>query len=545
MPRLALYREERPRSFAEVVGQPHITRTLKNALVAQRLSHAYLFAGPRGTGKTSVARILAKAVNCHALQGGEPCDACTACTAIIEGRSLDIIEIDAASNRGIDEIRDLRDKVKYAPVDLKCKVYIIDEVHMLTEPAFNALLKTLEEPPAHAMFVLATTEPHKVPVTIRSRCQRHDFHRLALGEMVERLQEVCRRHAFNVETAALVAVARQAEGGMRDALSLLDQLAAYAEPDQPIALADALAVLGAAPVDRFLSLARALGDADAGGALLQLDALLREGKDLRQFVRDFIGHLRDLLLLRVAEGQNILDLPTQMVDLLQDQARSLDRDWLMRAVETLAGLENDLRYSTNPRLLVEVALVRLCSAPSPVPAQAAPAPARAPSPRVTAAPAQTATFVPEPEAAAPAARAASPPPVMASPPAAPPAPASDELRRVREAWADVLQLFATTERAKPMQPFVRQAQPHLVNGRTLVLGFAPTPEGRTAHDRIAGKPVWVQRALVKVGLPEYQISCAFVADNPAPTAGAGQDLVSLLRERMGEDVPMEIKEEDD
>jgi len=285
LPHLALYREFRPQRFAEVVGQQHITRTLLNALIQKRLHHAYLLSGPRGTGKTSVARILAKAVNCLDPNQGEPCNACTACISIISEETMDVIEIDAASNRGIDEIRDLRERVRYAPADLKRKVYIIDEVHMLTEPAFNALLKTLEEPPEHVMFVLATTERQKLPVTIVSRCQCFDYHRLSTQEIMDRLSSVCSVHEVTILPEAAAAIARQAEGGMRDALSLLEQVMAFSE-DKQITIADTLHVLGSAPLDEFINLDRALLKADIGSALLLLDRLVRQGKDLRQFVRD-------------------------------------------------------------------------------------------------------------------------------------------------------------------------------------------------------------------------------------------------------------------
>lgn len=358
MAHLALYREFRPQRFADVVGQPHITRTLRNALIQNRLHHAYLLSGPRGTGKTTVARILARAVNCLNPQDGEPCNECNACRGIITGETMDVIEIDAASNRGIEEIRDLRDKVKYAPADLQFKVYIIDEVHMLSEPAFNALLKTLEEPPAHVLFVLATTEKHKLPVTIVSRCQCFDYHRLATPEIINRLCEVCQAYNFTAAPEAMAAIARQAEGGMRDALSLLDQVMAYSIDGQ-ITVDDTLHLLGSTPLDHFLKLDDHFTAGNVGGALLLLDALVRQGKDLRQFVRDYLAHLRDLLLTKVHSGDSVLDLTAQALEALKSRAAAIQQTHILGAIKLFGQLENDMRYSASPRLLVEVALIRV------------------------------------------------------------------------------------------------------------------------------------------------------------------------------------------
>lgn len=358
MAHLALYREYRPQRFSEVVGQEHITRTLRNALVQGRLHHAYLLSGPRGTGKTTVARILAKAVNCLNPQDGEPCNECAACRRITSGEALDLIEIDAASNRGIDEIRDLRDKVNFAPVELKYKVYIIDEVHMLTEPAFNALLKTLEEPPPHVLFILATTEKQKLPITILSRCQAFDYRRLSVDEIVGRLQEVCARQGLKASPEALTAIARHADGGMRDALSLLDQVMAYAAEGE-ITLDMTLAVLGSAPLDQFLALDDALLRGDVGAALLWLDEMVRAGKDLRQLVRDYLAHLRDLLLVKLEAGARVLGLPPEVLEQMRARAEPFAEGQLIRAIRLLGQAESDLRLSPSPRLLVEVALIRL------------------------------------------------------------------------------------------------------------------------------------------------------------------------------------------
>lgn len=525
MTRLALYREERPQTFAEVVGQEHVTRTLKNARAAGRLSHAYLFAGPRGTGKTSIARILAKSINCLQPEHGEPCDRCQPCQLIRQGLTMDVIEIDAASNRGIDEIRDVRDKVKYSPTELRKKVYIIDEVHMLTEAAFNALLKTLEEPPDHVVFILATTEAHKVPVTIRSRCQRYDFHRLEPGQTVQRLRQVCQKYGFQVEDDALFALARQSEGGMRDALSLLDQLTAFVEGGRAITLADALTVLGAASLDRFLALDGAVRRGQPGNALLLLDDLVRQGKDLRQFVRDYLAHLRDLLMLKVAGGA-VLELPAATHQQLQDEAGQFDQAQLLAMIKVLATLENDMRLSTNPRLLVEVALIRICE---PVPAVSA------------VPPAPGGDWIPAAAARGGAPRGA---PVGQVTPGATTSDTSQVVEAVRRSWPEIVALFGSSTQSKPYQVWVQQARPHRVDGRTLVLGFPANAEGRTAKDMLERKVKWVEHALKKVGLPEYQVRFDLLAEEaPVPQPGAGPDLLGLIKQRLG-DVPIEVKEDE-
>jgi len=359
---VALYREWRPQTFAEVVGQEHITRTLQNAVRLGRLGHAYLLAGPRGTGKTSVAKILAKAANCTERgDSPDPCNQCPSCGRINSGASVDVLEIDAASNRGIDEIRELRDKVKYAPAESKRKVYIIDEVHMLTNEAFNALLKTLEEPPGHALFILATTDPQKIPLTVLSRCQRFDFHRLSAAQIQARLEEVAGKGKLQVDERALALVARAAEGGLRDALSLLDQLVAFC--GNTIQLEDALAALGLAPSELLADMALALARRDATTALRLVDQVMRQGKDIRQFLRDLMGFLRNALLLQVCgDGdQSLVDAAPADLGLLGQAAGELSGDRLPAILATLAETESELKWSSQPRLLVELALVKLCS----------------------------------------------------------------------------------------------------------------------------------------------------------------------------------------
>ena len=350
----ALYRKWRPQTFDQVVGQEHITRTLRNAIAAGRISHAYLFTGPRGTGKTTTARLLAKAVNCLDPDLAQrPCDHCAICDAITQGRLLDLVELDAASNRGIDEIRDLRDKIRFSPGEGKYKVYIIDEVHMLTEPAFNALLKTLEEPPPHAIFVLATTDPQKVPATIVSRCQRFDFRRLTLAEITSRLQEIVADEGLSAEPDALTLIARQATGAMRDAESLLDQLAASGGE---ITLALAQSTLGAGPIEIISAVAEGLADADTARGLDAINRALDRGADARQLARQITEHLRQLMLLKVG-GDKQADIPAEQRPARESQAARLQVSQLVRAVKLFNQAASDLRSSWQPQLPLELAYI--------------------------------------------------------------------------------------------------------------------------------------------------------------------------------------------
>ena len=354
----ALYRVYRPQRFEDVVGQEHVTITLRNALREGRLSHAYLFNGPRGTGKTSAAKIMSKAVNCEQPQAGEPCNQCDTCRAITDGSVTDVLEIDAASNRGVEEIRDIRDKVKFAPSDVKYKVYIIDEVHMLTTEAFNALLKTLEEPPAHVIFILATTEPHKLPATIISRCQRFDFHRIPLQVMVNLLKRICQSQGVQVEEQALTLVAKMAEGGARDALSLLDQAISYGS--DVVRAADVMQITGTIAQSYFSVLAGHILEQDVAQVMEQFDQVMVQGKDPEQFLHDFLYYYRDMLLYKTAPQLEEVVERTLIDDQFSQMAQQHTLPDLYAKIEICNQALAQLKWSTYARVLVELTLVKLC-----------------------------------------------------------------------------------------------------------------------------------------------------------------------------------------
>lgn len=365
----ALYRKFRPASFEEVKGQDPIVTTLRNQIKAGRIGHAYLFTGTRGTGKTSVAKIFARAVNCEHPVDGSPCGQCETCKAIAAGTSMNVIEIDAASNNGVDNIREIVDEVSYSPTEGRYKVYIIDEVHMLSIGAFNALLKTLEEPPSYVIFILATTEVHKIPITILSRCQRYDFKRISIDTVAARLKELVTVEGIDAEDKALKYIAKAADGSMRDGLSLLDQCIAF-HIGQTLTFDKALDVLGAVDTGVFSELVRAVMDRSVVSCMQILESIVLQGRELSQFVLDFTWYLRNLLLLKASysEGdpsemkamEDILEVSSDNLIRLKEEASMLETDSLLRYIRIMSELSGQLRYASSKRILIEIALIKLC-----------------------------------------------------------------------------------------------------------------------------------------------------------------------------------------
>lgn len=357
---MALYRKWRPSEFEDVKGQEHIVKTLRNQIIHDRVGHAYLFCGTRGTGKTTIAKLFAKAVNCENPVEGSPCGECAMCKAIASQSSLNVIEIDAASNNGVDNIREIRDEVNYSPTEGKYKVYIIDEVHMLSPGAFNALLKTLEEPPSYVIFILATTEAHKIPITILSRCQRYDFRRITIDTISDRLQELMEKEKIEVEEKAIRYVAKAADGSLRDALSLLDQCIAF-HLGETLTYDMVLEVLGVVDVEQFQNLVEAMEERNTKKVLERIDNIVWQGKELGQFVLDFTWYLRNLLMLKVADGkEELLEVSKEKQEVMFEMSKKLSEEDLMRYIRILSELSGEMRYSANKRVLLEVAMIKMC-----------------------------------------------------------------------------------------------------------------------------------------------------------------------------------------
>ena len=356
----ALYRKFRPTTFEDVKGQDAIVKTLKNQIETGRIGHAYLFCGTRGTGKTTVAKIFARAVNCEHTKEGSPCGECDTCRSIAEGRAMNVIEIDAASNNGVENIREIREEVSYRPTEGKYKVYIIDEVHMLSTGAFNALLKTLEEPPEYVIFILATTEVHKIPVTILSRCQRYDFKRISMDVISDRLRELIDIEGMDAEDKAIRYIAKMADGAMRDALSLLDQCTAFYIGEK-LTYENALEVLGAVDTDVFGQLFSSLADRDVKSVIKTIDELVMQGRDISQLTADFTWYLRNLLLVKTSDDmEEVLDVSKETLDRMQEEAKKIEVEELIRFLRVFSELGNQIKFASQKRVILEVACIKLC-----------------------------------------------------------------------------------------------------------------------------------------------------------------------------------------
>lgn len=354
----ALYRQYRPKTFDEVLGQKHITTTLKNQIQKDNIGHAYLFSGTRGTGKTSTAKILSRAVNCIDLKDGNPCNVCEMCRGIMDESIMDVIEMDAASNRRIDDIRDLREKVIYPPSRTRYKVYIIDEVHMLTPEAFNALLKTLEEPPKHLIFILATTEPEKLPQTILSRCQRFDFKRVSTNDMTKRMEMIASDLSVDIDERVLNLIARSSDGAMRDALSLLDQCISFSE--DKIIYEDAISILGITDNDKILNLGDSIINRDLKAALLEIDSIIQDGKDMHQFIKDITHHFRNLMIAKTTKNpSDLIEIDEETLNRYIDQASRVELEFILKSLDILATSDEKAKWSTQARIILEMAIIQI------------------------------------------------------------------------------------------------------------------------------------------------------------------------------------------
>ncbi|MBN1953418.1 MAG: DNA polymerase III subunit gamma/tau [Anaerolineae bacterium] len=519
----ALYRRWRPQTFEQMVGQEHVVRTLRNALASGRTHHAYLFAGPRGTGKTTTARLLAKAVNCLAEEPGDrPCNACAICRAVNEGQLIDLIEIDGASNTGVDDVRELRERVGYRPNEARYKVYVIDEVHMLSTNAFNALLKTLEEPPPHVIFVLATTEPQKILPTILSRCQRFDFRRIALNDIVARLEYLAEQEGIDVQSEALTLIARQATGSLRDAESLLDQLAAYT--DGGITVEVVRAALGTGDEEAVAALADSLADRDMARGLTIINEAVDQGADPRQFARQVAEHLRALLLTRLGSDATLLHVVNSQREVFQAQAARFSPHQLARLVRLFTQAAVEGKAAWQPQLPLELAFVEAAlpdaepppspagTGPSlPAPAQRRPAPGQHPARQARAAAARTPSPPQRAQPGEPAVHAGRPEEAEL-----PPASAPLLLEEIQARWADLLSAVRPFNLS--LEALLRSGQPVGVEGDTLLIGFMHDFHKSKVQD--ASSRRIVEQALGKLLGQSLSVRCVMIRpgqqQEPAP-----------------------------
>ncbi len=512
--RRALYLRYRSQKFSELVGQEPVARTLRNAIASGQVAHAYLLTGPRGTGKTSTARLIAKAVNCLQPKDGEPCDSCENCVAIRGGRFLDLIEIDAASNRSIDDVRDLRERVRFAPTSGRYKVYVIDEVHQLSADAFNALLKTLEEPPAHVIFVLATTEAHKVPATIVSRTQRFDLRRIPHRQIVETLRGICRREGFRCEDAALQSIARHASGSLRDAESILDQVATFAAG--MVTQQEVADLLGLADVEEVSQLFDALAANDAARAVALVEKLVDDGRDLREFTRRAMEHARALVVAHTT-GRAPSEVGEQVAAVLERQATAFALPRLARVVRRLTEVDLQLKYGETTSLALELAIAELCADGAPPPPRAAEAgPTRSATPPLS----RPTTKAQEPARVVDLARRRAETRAGAAENAEPPA---YLLESVVAVWAEVVARF----RAKSIgiAAHLAQAEPVGMQGPVLVVSFP----NEFARAKVNSDPVRLEleRHLEELVAPGVRVRCVLEKSDAAvedPMLRAAQEI---------------------
>ena len=561
---VSLYRKWRPQTFDEIAGQSHITQTLQNAIDKGRISHAYLFCGPRGTGKTTTARALAKAINCVEGPTSSPCNKCESCRSINEGSSIDVLELDAASNRRVEEIRDLLEKIPYSASGGNKKVYIIDEVHMLTTESFNTLLKTLEEPPEHVIFVLATTEPHKVIPTILSRCQRFDFRRISPPDIEARLAHVAEAEGISIETAALSLISHHAQGALRDALGALEQLGSYT--NEKITSADVIALLGLTDSELLFDFTDLLSKGDLAGGLLFIDELVAKGVDLRQFIQDLLGHLRNVFLKQSVPDMQPTGVPDDLKERLSAQAAQIESRTLTSYIQVLNDVYGQSRWSTDLRLLFEIALFKLAKSetdasfegilrrlerlesaalngalpPAPdVPAGVPKKTARASMPKKTDDVAPTVPLEPVAPASAQATEAGAT--------ATLPAGGGDfDIETVRKAWPQVLKLVK--EKKPSRYNFFAGGKPVRVDSGVLVLAlkksdkeFVETPENiqllRNTLKLVAGYDIPIQCELANgapktVAVPE--------GDAEADDMLAPDDYIKLVQDTFGAKIVEDI-----
>lgn len=549
---ISLYRKYRPTAFEDVVGQAHITRTLTNAIRQDRVSHAYLFAGPRGTGKTSTAKILAMALNCdegHGKATTQPDGTCPHCQAIRRGSSMDVLEIDAASNRGIDEIREIRDRVNFAPVEGRMKVYIVDEVHMLTPEAFNALLKMLEEPPPHVVFVLATTEPHKILPTILSRCQRLDFRRPSVQDIVRVLVSVAASEGIDVSENTLSVIARAAAGSFRDAISSLDQLSAYCEG--AVTLQDALAILGMAEQDLLFEMVDVVEERDTQGALLFVERLSQAGTDLNQFMRDLLGHLRDLYVVQhTVEPPESIAAGQEHLDGLRSQANRIGAADLVAFIDLVGEAQRSVRQGADPRLELELLLIKLTRPETESSVRGLMArldkleaalqggtvagvrTTRTPTPSARPAPiAGNRTVAP---ATAPALEDSATPLEPAAPEAAPAAPSEGQIEatidNLKRAWTIIL--TAVKRRRPSLYALLNEGRPEALEDDVLVLKFPPGLEFQAAQVNRADNESLLSETLRHLTGREMSVSARVAEGTSAPQDAASEHATLLSKEEL-------------